>query len=297
MTINQKRVHIVPEPLFKSGKAIGPLGTGTYKYFIVEPPEPLYGCSYPLLVNHQDIQSLKYEWIDCNYTAPIDIMEYQFYLFWFGKYQEAYCKSDYWSFVKQKQLEKYPNCEHCAEQATDCHHTKYNGVLTNEVLGEDLISLCRDCHTQYHKSRALSNIAEYDKLLPTGSYIARLLGRIDLDNLQYYSFEIINNKSTLNKHIRFGLNERTFVKGKWYKEEPFPMIIGNCYDIWLNAQNNKSPIISDVYQVKDDVDTSMCPPMDRQPWDDHITDLSSEARFSLQKMCAHLSDRYNSNKK
>ncbi len=60
-----------------------------------------------------------------------------------------YLRSNHWKFTRSKILErdKYL-CVVCSEKAEEVHHINYKNWL--DVLDEDLISVCEECHCKIH---------------------------------------------------------------------------------------------------------------------------------------------------
>ena len=78
----------------------------------------------------------------------------------FGKYT-TYINSENWKIKRREALIRDKNlCQECKNKpAEDVHHKTYDN-LYNEPL-EDLISLCRECHTEIHR---VLNIEEMKKI-------------------------------------------------------------------------------------------------------------------------------------
>lgn len=61
-----------------------------------------------------------------------------------------YLKSEDWK-ERRKILMQQANykCMKCGEKATQLHHLNYNNI-GNEILEDDVIALCSDCHKEIH---------------------------------------------------------------------------------------------------------------------------------------------------
>ena len=61
-----------------------------------------------------------------------------------------YLKSDDWKERRKQLMEEVDwVCYKCGEKATQLHHLNYNN-LGEEVLDEDVIAVCKDCHDEIH---------------------------------------------------------------------------------------------------------------------------------------------------
>lgn len=63
----------------------------------------------------------------------------------YSSYQ-IYLKSDLWSDIRAKQLEKEPNCMSCGKKATQVHHTVYTHKVLDGRNDQGLHSVCGKCH-------------------------------------------------------------------------------------------------------------------------------------------------------
>lgn len=61
-----------------------------------------------------------------------------------------YLKSAHWKAIKKLALQMYKSCVLCnSKKKLNVHHRNYDH-LYNEIITEDLIVLCKDCHCLYH---------------------------------------------------------------------------------------------------------------------------------------------------
>ena len=62
-----------------------------------------------------------------------------------------YLKSEDWKERRKILLEQADwQCNRCSNKATLIHHNNYDH-LGEEVLGEDVEALCKDCHDEEHE--------------------------------------------------------------------------------------------------------------------------------------------------
>lgn len=68
----------------------------------------------------------------------------------FGKYS-TYIQSDKWKDIRSDVLERDQNlCQECkTNPAVEVHHKTYENLFNEKM--EDLVSLCKDCHSNIHK--------------------------------------------------------------------------------------------------------------------------------------------------
>jgi len=68
-------------------------------------------------------------------------------------YREEYLKSDHWKSLRRHKLAKYPYCQNCGSTHNlDVHHRKCRHVYDVQI--NDLLTLCRSCHTLEHKKHS-----------------------------------------------------------------------------------------------------------------------------------------------
>ena len=62
----------------------------------------------------------------------------------------TYLRSEDWK-LRRKELMKEANynCSECGDKAVELHHLKYDN-LGFEILGIDVIALCKRCHEDIH---------------------------------------------------------------------------------------------------------------------------------------------------
>jgi 5-methylcytosine-specific restriction endonuclease McrA len=61
-----------------------------------------------------------------------------------------YLKSPHWKMMRKAALQTYKACVICsATKKLQVHHRNYKH-LYDEIITEDLIVLCKDCHSLYH---------------------------------------------------------------------------------------------------------------------------------------------------
>lgn len=71
-------------------------------------------------------------------------------------YRTVYLKSDHWRDLRKAKLKANPLCEKCTKaRATEPHHLRYRNIF--DVLLSDLISVCRKCHVEIHKTEKMAN--------------------------------------------------------------------------------------------------------------------------------------------
>jgi len=62
-----------------------------------------------------------------------------------------YLQSEDWKERRKEMMEEADwTCENCSEKAIQLHHLNYNN-LGNEILGDDVIALCKECHDEIHE--------------------------------------------------------------------------------------------------------------------------------------------------
>ena len=62
-----------------------------------------------------------------------------------------YLKSGDWKERRKELMEEAEGiCDECGEKATQLHHLKYDN-LGDEILGEDVVALCKNCHKEMHE--------------------------------------------------------------------------------------------------------------------------------------------------
>jgi hypothetical protein len=101
-----------------------------------------------------------------------------------------YLKSVTWQDIRQSVVDRDKNkCKQCGNKGYDVHHKHYKN-WGNEKL-EDLITLCRACHEQYHasqkgtrKSKAIGTRAIFGYL--TKSKKIYLMNKFHLDETQLF---------------------------------------------------------------------------------------------------------------
>lgn len=65
-------------------------------------------------------------------------------------YRDVYLKSEHWKRLRSAKLYIDPKCQHCkTAKATDVHHVNYREIF--DVTLDDLLSLCRPCHSKEHE--------------------------------------------------------------------------------------------------------------------------------------------------
>jgi len=61
-----------------------------------------------------------------------------------------YLKSSSWKERRKILIEQADNkCSNCGKKANHLHHLNYNN-LGCEILNQDVIALCKDCHNEVH---------------------------------------------------------------------------------------------------------------------------------------------------
>jgi len=69
-------------------------------------------------------------------------------------YRTVYLKSDHWAALKKAKLRVSSNCEVCGSQKKmDIHHINYRNIF--DVTTDDLATLCRKCHTEWHEKHGM----------------------------------------------------------------------------------------------------------------------------------------------
>lgn len=58
----------------------------------------------------------------------------------------SYLSSHIWKFIRDRQLERFPNCRICKQRASQVHHLDYRleTLVGKGTIG--VVSVCRDCH-------------------------------------------------------------------------------------------------------------------------------------------------------
>ena len=65
-----------------------------------------------------------------------------------------YLKSPDWKERRKELMEEAEEiCDECGEKATVLHHLNYNN-LGFEILDEDVVALCKECHKEKQKAEA-----------------------------------------------------------------------------------------------------------------------------------------------
>ena len=77
------------------------------------------------------------------------------------KNKEEYMRSGVWYDIKQIILKRDNyTCRMCGStNALECHHIKYDNLYNEK--GEDLITVCRDCHQKIHDRYGYSYYTHY----------------------------------------------------------------------------------------------------------------------------------------
>lgn len=72
-----------------------------------------------------------------------------------------YLKSSDWIERRKELMEEAEEiCDECGEKATVLHHLNYNN-LGFELLGEDVVALCKECHKDMHEDNSNDEYGEY----------------------------------------------------------------------------------------------------------------------------------------
>jgi 5-methylcytosine-specific restriction endonuclease McrA len=72
-------------------------------------------------------------------------------------YRDIYLKTDHWKELKHKKLQSQNKCERCDNPNNlDVHHLRYKHLY--DVLEEDLMVLCRKCHSDEHDVEKIYNL-------------------------------------------------------------------------------------------------------------------------------------------
>lgn len=62
----------------------------------------------------------------------------------------TYLRSEDWKIRRKELMEEASNtCSECGDKATELHHLNYKN-LGFEILGVDVIALCKRCHEDIH---------------------------------------------------------------------------------------------------------------------------------------------------
>jgi hypothetical protein len=149
------------------------------------------------------------------------------------KEYNKYLKSDYWIGIKEQVLERDSyKCRLCgSKECLNVHHSTYNN-LYNEDLN-DLITLCKRCHSNYHKKNPNAGLSRYifkQKIAKQNDLKIQYINNIK-DNVNIYR-NIIDD---INKYNYIYYND--FIKylkntiDKTFEIDKFKSIFFNYFDL------------------------------------------------------------------